>query len=107
MNGADLIRRLHQHRAWVNRKLIDSAEALSVEERQQQFPIGQGSIWKSLLHLHAAEFVWLESLLGNEEPLLKGDLPGKIPGNQEGAGAMRSLDELKARWHELESRWQA
>ena len=107
MNGAEVIRRLHRHRAWVNRKLIDAAEALPVEDLQKQFPIGQGSIWKSLLHLHAAEFVWLESLLGNEEPLLEGDLPGKIPGNQEGAGAIRSLDELKAHWHQLESRWQA
>ena len=107
MNGVDLIRRLHQHRAWVNRKLIDAAGDLAAEDLRKQFPIGQGSIWKSLLHLYAAEYVWLEALLGNEEPLVKGDLPGKIPGNQEGDGAVRSLDELKARWQELESRWQA
>jgi uncharacterized damage-inducible protein DinB len=106
MTGADTIRRLHQHRAWVNRKLLGAAEALPAEDLRKQFPIGQGSIWKSLVHLHAAEFVWLESLLGNEEPLLKGDLPGKIPGNQQGEGAIGSLDELKAKWHELEARWQ-
>jgi uncharacterized damage-inducible protein DinB len=106
MNGADTIRRLHRHRAWVNRKLLDAAAALPAADLQKQFPIGQGSIWKSLVHLHAAEFVWLESLLGNEEPLLKGDLPGKIPGNQQGEGAIGSLDELKAKWHELEARWQ-
>jgi len=107
MTGAGTIRRLHQHRAWVNRKLLDAAAALPAEDLRKQFPIGQGSIWKSLVHLHAAEFVWLESLLGNEEPLLKGDLPGKIPGNQQGEGAIGSLDELRAKWHELEARWQS
>lgn len=87
--------------------ILNASQALSVEDLKKQLPIGQGSIWKSLLHLFAAEYVWLETLLGTEAPILKGDLAGKIPGNQEGAGAIGSLDELKARWHELESRWQA
>ncbi|HEV8606080.1 MAG TPA: DinB family protein [Tepidisphaeraceae bacterium] len=81
-NAVKLIHRLHQHRAWANAKLLDAAEALSAEQLQRSFSIGQGSIWKSLLHLYAAEFVWLEALEGNAEPLLPGDLPGKLPGNQ-------------------------
>lgn len=111
MNAADLVRRLHRHRAWVNRKLLDAAAGLADDEVRKQFPIGQGSVWKSLLHLHAAEYVWLETLGGDEAPLLAGDvpgkIPGKIPGNQEGAGAIGSLAELARRWQELEARWQA
>ena len=81
MKAVDLIQRLHQHRAWVNENLLVAASALSEEQRRRDFQIGQGSIWKSLLHLYAAEFVWLEALLGNDDPLLQGDLPGRIPGN--------------------------
>jgi uncharacterized damage-inducible protein DinB len=107
MHALDLIRRLHEHRAWVNRKLVDAAEKLSLESLRKPFPIGQGSIWKSLLHLYAAEYAWLEALSGNEDPLVPGDLPKKLTGNQEGAGAISSLVELKSKWPQLDARWQA
>lgn len=107
MNSEDLIRRLHQHRQWSNRKLIAVAEGLSESQLRQQFEVGQGSIWKSLTHLYAAEYVWLEALTGNESPLTPGDARGKLPGNQESEGAMASLTELRARWRELDQRWGA
>lgn len=100
-----LIQRLHQHRAWVNKNLLDVASTLTDEQLHRSFPIGQGSIWKSLLHLHAAEYVWLEALMGNDDPILPGDLPGKIPGNQLGEGGISSLDELRTKWAELEQQW--
>lgn len=100
-----LILRLHEHRQWVNLALLESAQMLSDSERKQVFPIGQGSIWKSLLHLYAAEYVWLEALLGNESPVLPGDLPGELPGNQKGEGALQSFSELKQNWAELDQRW--
>ncbi len=78
MNAVELIRRLHQHRAWVNRNLLAAAAELSDGQLRSPFPIGQGSVWKSLLHLHAAEYVWLEALLGNEAFVVPGDLPGKL-----------------------------
>jgi uncharacterized damage-inducible protein DinB len=99
------IRRLHQHRGWVNENLVAAAEGLREEDLRREFAIGQGSVWKSLVHLFAAEYVWLESLLGNEDPLLRGDLPGKIPGNQLGEGKIASLAELKQKWTELQGRW--
>ena len=105
MTALDLIRRLHQHRAWVNGNLLTAAAQLSEERLRSPFPIGQGSIWKSLLHLYAAEFVWLEALQGNEKTLVQGDLPGKIPGNQEGDGRIMGLDELREKWLALEQRW--
>ena len=75
MNAVDLVQRLHYHRSWVNRNLLAVVSPLSDEQLRSQFQIGQGSIWKSLLHLYAAEYVWLETLLGNDDPLLQGDLP--------------------------------
>ena len=105
MNAVDLIHRLHKHRAWVNENLLAAASALNEEQLRREFQIGQGSIWKSLLHLYAAEFVWLEALLGNDAPLVQGDLPGRIPGNQMGEGGIASLDELRQEWAGLQRRW--
>ncbi len=105
MNSAALIQRLHQHRAWVNENLLVAATALAEDQLRREFQIGQGSIWKSLLHLYAAEFVWLEALLGNDNPLVQGDLPGRIPGNQMGEGGIASLDELREKWVALQKRW--
>lgn len=105
MNAVDMVQRLHQHRAWVNGNLLTTAARLSNEQLRQSFQIGQGSIWKSLLHLYAAEFVWLEALLGNDDPLVQGDLPGKLPGNQQGEGGVTDLDDLRQKWIALEQRW--
>ena len=105
MDAIALVRRLHQHRLWVNRELLAAAEQLSDEQLRRNFPIGQGSIWKSLTHLYAAEYVWLEALAGNENPLTPGDLRGRLPGNQEGEGAMNSVPDLRFRWSELDERW--
>ena len=107
MNAVDLVQRLHQHRAWVNGNLLTTAASLSAEQLQSPFQIGQGSIWKSLVHLYAAEFVWLEALLGNDDPLVQGDLPGKLPGNQQGEGGITDLGDLRHKWIALEQRWSA
>jgi uncharacterized damage-inducible protein DinB len=105
MNAVTLIQRLHQHRAWVNEKLLATAAQLSDERLRQGFPIGQGSIWKSLLHLYAGEYVWLEALQGNDDPLTPGDLPGRLPGNQLGEGGIPSLTDLRQTWAQLQDRW--
>jgi uncharacterized damage-inducible protein DinB len=105
MNAVELLQRLHQHRAWVNANLLTVAANLSDEQLRSEFQIGQGSIWKSLLHLYAAEYVWLEALLGNDQFLVPGDLPGKLPGNQQGEGGVTDLADLRLKWSELEKRW--
>ncbi len=92
MNALDSIRRLHEHRAWVNRNLRDAARGLSDESLRKSYPMGQGSIWKSLVHLYAAEYVWLETLLGDERALLPGDVPDKLPGNQQGQVGITSFE---------------
>ena len=105
MNAVDPVQRLHQHRAWVNGNLLTTAASLSDDQLKLPFQIGQGSIWKSLIHLYAAEFVWLEALQGNDDPLIQGDLPGKLPGNQQGEGGITDLDDLRQKWSALEQRW--
>ena len=105
MNAVDLLKRLQQHRAWVNGNLLAAAAQLSEGQLQSPFQIGQGSIWKSLTHLYAAEYVWLEALLGNEGSLVPGDVPGKLPGNQLGEGGVTDLNDLRQKWSTLELRW--
>jgi uncharacterized damage-inducible protein DinB len=105
MTATDVIRRLHQHRNWVNTQLMTAAATLSANQLHQRFDIGQGSIWKTLVHLYAAEWVWLETLLGDEFPILPGDIPGKLPGNQEAPGAIASFAELQEKWKVLDARW--
>lgn len=91
---------------WVNHRLLEAVRPLSDEQLRQPLAVGQGSVWRTLTHLLAAEYVWLEALLGNESPLMSGDVPGKLPGNQEGEGAISSLYELIAKWEELDQRWE-
>lgn len=107
MNAVEVIQRLHDHRVWVNHNLLNAATTLSDEQLRMAFPVGQGSVWQSLVHLYAAEFVWLEALLGNEEFVTPGDLPGKLPGNQQGEGGITSLADLRRNWTALDLRWRS
>ncbi len=107
MNAVELVRRLHEHRQWANGRLLDAAGGLSDGALRESYPIGQGSIWRTLLHLMAAEYVWLEALEGNESPTLPGDVPGRLPGNQEGENRIASFDELRRQWAALDERWAA
>ena len=106
MNAISLICRLHQHRQWVNRQLLVAADGLSQGQLQQEFPIGQGTIWLSLTHLFAAEYIWLAALGGEEAPIAPGDAAGKLPGNQEAADAFTSLEQLRQAWSSLDERWE-
>src|SRR5262245_25116381 len=106
MNAVDVIKRLHQHRMWVNHHLLDAAAGLNSEQLHRSFEMGQGSLWRTLTHLYAAEYVWLAALQGHDNVLNPGDVAGALPGNQQGEGAVKTLDELHARWSELDARWQ-
>ncbi len=107
MDAISLLQRLHQHRIWANHKLLDAAAGLSGEQLHSQFAIGQGSVWKSLLHLCGAEYVWLETIKGNEQSLFPGDLPGMIPGNQQGEGRIADLAGMRQRWSAVDDGWTA
>jgi uncharacterized damage-inducible protein DinB len=107
MDALALIRRLHEHRGWVNRILLEAAEKLPAEQLRAPLPIGQGSVWRSLMHLYAGEYVWLGALQGDPHATLPGDLAGQLPGNQAGDGTLQSLPDLRERWNELDRRWEA
>jgi uncharacterized damage-inducible protein DinB len=84
---------------------LASSQQLTDDQLRRNFNIGQGSIWQSLLHLYAADYVWLEALLGNDDPLLPGDLPARLPGNQLGENPLTSFAELKRKWMAVKIRW--
>lgn len=105
MTVTELLRRLHRHRAWVNRNLLDAATALTGEQLRAAFPIGQGSVWKSLLHMYGAELAWFEALRGSEDYVVPGDAPGRLPGNQLGGGGIADLPDLRQKWEALERRY--
>ncbi len=105
MSSLEVIRRLHQHRMWSNAKLLAAVEALPPGELQTKLPIGQGTLWRSLMHLYAAEWAWLAALAGDEAPVLPGDLSTGLPGNQQGEGGISSLVELRTAWAEVDARW--
>lgn len=105
MSAIRLIQRLHQHRLWASQQLRHAAATLTDEQLRQRFSIGQGSVWQTLTHLMAAEYVWLEALRGNESPLLPGDRSDGLPGNQAAADAMTTFDELERRWKTLDADW--
>lgn len=104
--AVSVIQRLHQHRAWVNQNLLATAATLTDAQLRQEFSIGQGSVWKSLMHMLAAEYHWLEALTGNDNPLFPGDVRGKLPGNQLGENPIATFAQLREQWLQNEKRWQ-
>lgn len=107
MTETHSIYRLHNHRRWVNGLLIEGVQRLSDDQLSMRLNIGQGSVWKTLTHMMAAEYIWLETLLGNESPTMPGDLPNRLPGNQQGEDAIRTLEEFVGQWRDLDARWLA
>lgn len=105
MPSLDVVRRLHEHRMWVNKKLLEAVEALPPAALRTPHSIGQGNLWRSLMHMYAAEWNWLATLNGDEAPVLPGDRPDGLPGNQEGQGGVKSLAELRAAWARLDDAW--
>jgi uncharacterized damage-inducible protein DinB len=105
MDSVFAVRRMHEHRVWADRLIFEAASKLAEEGLHREFPIGQGSVWKSLCHMWGAETVWIGAVEGDESCVPPGDDPTKIPGNQLGLDGMKSLSELGSRWEELHGRW--
>jgi len=105
MDSLVIIRRLHEHRIWANRLLRKCTASLTDDQLHSQFEIGQGTVWRTLCHLYGAEYVWLATLEGNENPTMPGDRADGLPGNQKGEGAIQSFSELEQQWNELDQQW--
>jgi uncharacterized damage-inducible protein DinB len=93
MEAIQILRRLHQYRAWSNRQLLNACSPLSAEQLHAPFEIGQGSVWKSLVHLLAADSLWLDAFEGRPD--------SPVPCEAD----FKDLQELADRWADLDRRW--
>lgn len=93
MEAIRLLRRLREHQAWANARLLDAARGLTPEQFERTFPIGQGSVLKTLTHLYGAESVWLEALEGQQDPVSPFDI------------RFATLADLETAWQTLDRRW--
>ena len=91
-DALSVVRRLHEHRAWVNARLREAARGLEADALHRRFDIGQGTLLDTLSHLYLAERVWLEALSGQAPPT-RDEL------------TFETLDDLEREWEELEGRW--
>jgi uncharacterized damage-inducible protein DinB len=93
MNASDVVRRLHRYRAWSNEQLVLAARGLGDERLRRNFPIGQGSVWSSLVHLYGADRLWLDAFEGRAR--------SPFPRDDDFEG----LDALASAWADLNGRW--
>jgi uncharacterized damage-inducible protein DinB len=93
MEAIQILHRLHQYRAWCNRQLLHSCRPLSAEQLHAPFEIGQGSVWRSLVHLLAADSLWLDAFEGRPD--------SPVPCEAD----FKDLQELADRWADLDRRW--
>jgi uncharacterized damage-inducible protein DinB len=86
---------MHEHRLWARARFLSACSDLPDEMLSREFPIGRGSVLKSLTHLYAAEVVWVEALHNTaDEPLIADD-------------AFATLDGLVGAWPDVDARWHA
>ncbi len=93
MTAAGLVQRMHAHKRWANRRLLEAVEELPEKDRHRTFGIGHGSAWASIVHLWATDAVWLETIAGREDaPVARVDAVG-------------SAEALEALWDVADQRW--
>jgi uncharacterized damage-inducible protein DinB len=93
MEAIQILHRLHQYRAWCNRQLLHACRPLSPEQLHAPFEIGQGSVWRSLVHLLAADSLWVDAFEGRPD--------SPVPCEAD----FKDLEELANRWAEVDRRW--
>jgi uncharacterized damage-inducible protein DinB len=92
--SADVLRTQIDYTAWASMLLADAAAQLSPEELTHDFRTADGSILGTLVHIFAADRLWLERVHGRPHPVLVTD-------------ADRSLSALQSGWPPLLQRWKA
>jgi len=96
--------RLREHQVWLQHRLLDVAEPLSDAELQQAFPIGQGSVWQSLNHLHMADHVWLAAVEGEPAPAAPPPIP-LCSSDAADSPANCGIPRLREQWTQLDEAW--
>ena len=90
MNLVD-IQKLFAYTEWANHLTLDAVEKLTVEQQRQNFNISHGSIFGTLVHTAAAEWVWLERWQGVSPTAL-----WRVEEYDD-------LAHLRARWQQIEA----
>jgi uncharacterized damage-inducible protein DinB len=83
------IRRLFDYTEWANQLALDAVESLTTEQQKHDFRISHGSIHGTLVHMAAAEWVWLERWQGTS--------PTRLWSPDEYA----DIPAIRARWAEI------
>src|SRR5580704_8758110 len=78
--------------AWASQRLVDAASQLSADQLSRDFGTADGSILGTLVHLYAADRLWLSRLQGAPHPGFVTD-------------ADRHLAVLQNDWPVLYGRW--
>ena len=63
----ETIREFCTHGDWANDRLVSAAEGLSDEQLDRPIEMGRGDLRKTLLHIYAGEYVWLQRWIGNAD----------------------------------------
>ena len=90
--SADALRTHLDYTTWASRLLVDAAAQLSPEELVRDFKTADRSVLDTLVHVYAADRVWLARLSGSPIPAFVTD-------------ADRSLSVLQKDWPALLERW--
>lgn len=90
----DDIRALYDYNAWANRRALDSAVPLTVEQFTRPLGSSFSSVRDTLAHIWGSQWVWLERFQGRS--------PAALPD----PGQFRDLDSLRAKWDGDEERLQ-
>ncbi|MBL0928463.1 MAG: DinB family protein [Phycisphaerales bacterium] len=95
MTGPDVIRRLHAHRRWTRARLLELCRALPPDRLRHPFEMGMGSLFATIVHLYAAERVWIDALSGRHDSVVIS------------AENFHDLDAVGAAWKESDAAWDA
>jgi uncharacterized damage-inducible protein DinB len=87
----DDIRFLCDYNAWANRRSLDAAAALTVEQFTKPLGSSFTSVRDTLVHIWGCEWLWLERFEGRS--------PATLPDT----GQFHEISALRARWQENET----
>jgi uncharacterized damage-inducible protein DinB len=83
-------RLLYEYDAWANRRMLDAAGTLSQEQLTRDLGSSFPSVRDTLVHIMAAQWVWLERWMG------------RSPAGLLSAADFPTLDAIRGRWAEIE-----
>jgi uncharacterized damage-inducible protein DinB len=86
------MQQLFDYNAWANRRVLEAAEKLSVEQFVQRIESSFPSVRDTLAHIYGAEWIWLERFQGRS--------PSALPASAE----FTDISLLQQQWLEHEAR---